>query len=639
MNRRRLPLQRLALLLSMWVCASFAGSAGCKGCNEAERAVAIAKLSALVGDGVTRDYAKAPLAWEHAVLGGELALGDGARTDAKSTAELTFADGATLQLKPGTTVRLFLDNGKAETGLDVESGEAVLHSGHHSLQLRTHVGLATIAPDSEVFLRRHGDALGFAVALGQLNFRDREAGEVGLAQGDTVDIGIGMAVLDLKRAAAEPAPKREISVDVLGGLVQGRSAAGIALGVLKKGPREIEPGSELRLGPGAEVLVKRGADRVHLHGPGDFSVALETALAESRRGAMSLEAMEVDVEVKVPGGVIIARRANGGSQAEVTVGESDGRLKVVRGSAQARLFGSDEQFVAGAERSWSHGAALLEPVDPGAITPGPSSHHMAARAGESFVVHTPSAPVAVGFDVGTKCTGEALLELTAGHQQSRGTGTLNLAFPVGAKGYSLRCVGPNGAPGKQVARGMVTVLVDAGTRKLPPRAPTSNIDADGRTYTIYYQNQLPEIAVRWTNAPALPKYLLEVDGKPMEVSTPEHTFKSGSLQDGTHALSFSAEGRRSRTTTVEVSFDNAAPKASLSSPDDRGFAVGDTVTVEGLALPTWKVSLDGGTIAMTGGERFSGQVHTSTEHPDIAVRLSHPRLGTHYYLRRASGSP
>jgi hypothetical protein len=31
-------------------------------------------------------------------------------------------------------------------------------------------------------------------------------------------------------------------------------------------------------------------------------------------------------------------------------------------------------------------------------------------------------------------------------------------------------------------------------------------------------------------------------------------------------------------------------------------------------------------------------VVTSQEHPDIAVRLVHPRLGTHYYLRRATGS-
>ena len=44
--------------------------------------------------------------------------------------------------------------------------------GERGLALRTHVGLATIAPDSEVLLTRAGDALGFEVALGVVSFRD-----------------------------------------------------------------------------------------------------------------------------------------------------------------------------------------------------------------------------------------------------------------------------------------------------------------------------------------------------------------------------------------------------------------------------------------------------------------------------------
>jgi hypothetical protein len=641
MNRRRLSRYGLALLPSMWLCMPvlLSTTGGCKSCSEPERVAAIAKLSSLVGDGVTRDFAKQPLTWEKAPLGAELALGDGARTDRSSTAELTFVNGATLALKPGTTVRLLLDDQANETALDVQSGEAVLHAGKSGVTLRTHVGLAMIAPDSEILLRRSGDSLGFEVALGRLNFKDRDSSQVGLAQGDSVDIGIGMAVLELKRAAVEQAVSRHINVDVLSGMVQGRSAAGIALGMLRPGGREVEPGTQLRLAAGAEVIIKRGQDRVRLHGPGDFTVGVENAMAESRRGGMSLEAMEVDVEVRVPGGVILARKSNGGSQAEVRVGETDGDLKVVRGTVDTRLFGQEEALTAGHQRSWTHGAGLVESADPTALTSGPTYRHMLVHAGESFSVHTPSVPVAVGFDFASMCSGEAQLELVGARQMSRAIGNANLAFGAGSRGYALRCLGESGAPGKVVARGMVHVLVDAGTRKLPPRAPTSNIDADGRTYNVYYQNQLPDIAVRWVNAPVQTRYQLEVDGKPIELTKPEHVFASGSLRDGKHTLSFVAQGRRSRTTTVEVSFDNAAPKASLNSPDDRGFTVGDEVTVEGVALPTWKVSLEGGTIAMSGGGNFSGTVATSPERPDIAVRLSHPRLGTHYYLRRASGTP
>jgi hypothetical protein len=124
----------------------------------------------------------------------------------------------------------------------------------------------------------------------------------------------------------------------------------------------------------------------------------------------------------------------------------------------------------------------------------------------------------------------------------------------------------------------------------------------------------------------------------MSVPAPEHVFQSGSLRDGVHQLNFEAQGRKSRTATVTVRFDNTAPTASLSAPADRGWQPGDRVDIEGVALPAWKVSVQGGTIDKVGDDRFRGQVVTSQEHPDIAVRLVHPRLGTHYYLRRATGS-
>jgi hypothetical protein len=261
------------------------------------------------------------------------------------------------------------------------------------------------------------------------------------------------------------------------------------------------------------------------------------------------------------------------------------------------------------------------------------------RAGDSFTIHAPDVPVAVGFDTSARCPRDAVLELTGGgKQRSRGHGTLNLLFQAGTRGYAVRCVNAAGNAGTIVSRGVVTVLRDAGTRKLPPKAPASTVDCDGRSYTVYYQNQLPDISARWPNAPSAPRYTLEIDGKTMALEAPEHVFKSGSLRDGTHHLSFQAKERRSRTTTVEISFDNAAPKASLTAPDDRSFSPGASVAIEGVALRTWKVSVEGGTIAMDDADRFSGQVSTSPEHPDIAVRLTHPRLGTHYYLRRAAGS-
>jgi hypothetical protein len=476
----------------------FALLGGCARCSQDQGAAAIATLSSLTGSGVTRDYAQRQRAWEPAAVGSRLALGDGAKTDHASTALLTFINGSTLALKPNTTVRLLLDlNSDDETALDVQAGEAVLRAGSRELSLRTHVGLATIAPESEIVLTRSGDTIGLEVTLGQLDFRDRDDAGVALRSGDSVRVGIGLAVLELQRAQS----------------------------------------------PTVEPLVDAGAD------------------------------------------------------------------------------------------------ASVEPDEATKTLAGPTFRHMLAQAGASFVVHTPEAPVSIGFDLAGKCPGIGVIELVGARQAVRGKDRVNVLLGVGIRSYTLRCVQPAGALGRIVARGSIHVLVDPGTRKLPPKAPTSQVDADGRTYRIYYQNQLPDVLVRWPQPPAVASYTLELDDKPIELSKPEHLFRSGTLGDGVHTLSFKAQSRRSRTTTVEVRFDNVAPKASLSAPDDRAFSAGSLVSVQGVALPSWKVALEGGTIEMGAGDRFSGQVQTSPESPYVSVRLSHPRLGTHYYLRRASETP
>lgn len=613
----------LAALICSWLSA-------CARCQQDERP-AIATLTTVVGEGVTRDFASAPRSWVAAELGARLALGDAARTDAKSTAELTFVDGAHLELRPGTVVRLLLDEGDTATGVDVQAGEAQLRSSHRGLTLRTHLGLATIAPDSQITLRREGQELGLRVALGSVSFREADAGELGLRAGDDVRVGIGMAVFGLKRAATADAA-HDLTLEVVSGQAS-LTHSGVSTRAAAPGTQAVQQGTQLKLGAGDEVLVTRGTQRARLRGPGEFVLGLERALAESRRGRVNFEQVESDVEIRVPGGSIIARALPEGAVADLAVGPDENHVTVTRGVVTADLLGQQQDVRAGEERAFAQRSETAQ------AERGPSFKNFAAPIGESFIVHTPSAPVAVGFSFANKCGGEGQLELVGTRQVARGKGSANLSFAPGVRAYTLRCLSEQGAPGRIVARGSVQVVIDPGTRKLPPRAPTSRVETDGRTYTIYYQNQLPEVSVRWPNAPDVAEYTLELDGKPIALKAPEHQFASGALRDGSHRLVFRAQGRQSRTTTVEVRFDNAAPKASLSEPADRGFAAGDLVPIEGVALPTWKVALQSGTIAMNPGERFTGQVQTSPEQPDIAVRISHPRLGTHYYLRRASGSP
>lgn len=486
-------------------CGLLLASASCErwtGCGQRQQAQ-MAVLTEVHGAGVQRDHADRQGGWQRAAVGASFALGDGIRTQAGGMAVLQLSDGARLRVEPGTALRFLVSGaGGDEQMLDVTMGEAVLKSGAHSLRLRTHVGLAVLAPGSEVQLSRSDAGLQYHVEIGELRFNDAAGQPVALHSGDSIRVGIGMAVI-------------------------------------RDAPLVLDQTSK------------------------------PTAASSTTEPAASAV-----------------------------------------GAAAA---------VAGGEFA-------------------PSYSNLGVTAGDSFSVHAAELPVAIHFDFGARCP--ELGELQLGEQRVRASGSVNVSLGPGSRSYALRCLDARGRLlGKVVAGGSVRVLRDAGTQTLPPRAPTSRVDADGRSYTVYFQNQLPEVHVRWPNAPRSTSYQLELDGKASALAQPEKTLPSGSLREGAHTLTFRSGERRSRTTTVNIRFDNAAPKASLRAPKDRGFAAGDTVRVEGVALPTWKVSVDGGTISRDDSDRFSGEVVTSPGRPDIAVCLRHPRLGTHYYLRRATGSP
>jgi hypothetical protein len=117
----------------------------------------------------------------------------------------------------------------------------------------------------------------------------------------------------------------------------------------------------------------------------------------------------------------------------------------------------------------------------------------------------------------------------------------------------------------------VTVLADSGTSALPNRAPGNVVNTDGREYTLLYQNLLPSVTVRWPGAPKAESYTLVVTSggtsKRLSASSASLAFASGKLSEGAHSFQWrTSGGRKSRTSKATIRFDNAAPKASISSP-------------------------------------------------------------------------
>ncbi|MDX2052469.1 MAG: hypothetical protein SFV15_08770 [Polyangiaceae bacterium] len=637
---------KLLLLLLLAATSALGCASGC------DKPLAILKES----EGhVDRDFSKSLNVWERAELGAHFRVGDGVKTGSKSGALLTLDDGSEAGLKSNTLVRFLETPPKSsQQGLDVVTGEATLSVGSTDLGLLTNVGLALLRAGSKITLRRADQAVRFEVNVGSARF-ETKTGPLDVKAGQGVEIGIGQAVLerfDLNKeaapAATEAAAKAEVAqadapeTGEIGLNVDGAGARLKEPGAkdwtaLKPGAHALSAGSTLSLPRGTSATVTRGNRQVVLRGQGQFVVASTgSAFIQTESGGISVAATSGAVSITVPGGTITTLL---GGLSDLQVKRDATAVSVRVGEVEIKTEKGVETLRGGETAKLSSAGA----VDVGGRGPGYADILLAA--GDSIAVHDPSPPTSVGIRFGDRCKQGGVVQLMRSSTEvatsSRSeTGIANILIPVGLHTYRLRCLGPNGLEEKPVATGRVSVRRDSGTSQLPSSAPRTQVETDGRKYTVLYQNLLPQIAVRWKDAPAASSYKLTIksNGKTENLSarTPNYFFPSASLPEGTHQMVFEAGIRRSRPTTVTISFDNAAPTARIASPQDRSFAPGASVTVSGVALPGWTVAVGGQEIPMDAQNRFSGTVTTPSELKAFAIRFAHPSRGVRFYLRRAA---
>jgi ferric-dicitrate binding protein FerR (iron transport regulator) len=614
------------------------------------KSTTLAELQSTSGK-VDRDRASAVEAWSVAASGDTFQLGDGLKTGPSSSAQLSLQDGSQLRVQPETIVRFRLQGPPGGgTPLSLELGEISLKtptSGRFSAAF----GTAILGAASEVVIRRQGDEYRFRVLVGTARL-ERADGAVTITSGQSVVVGIGRIAFEPREAsppagaappptlatsAAPPAVQDTalISVTAETAGVKVRPAKATAWQPLEEGPHWLPPASELRLLGDSRVSIARGSERVQLRGSGQYVLGRPgTPLVTATSGKASVETSDGPVAIAVPGGVIVAKAA---SRSSIDV-RRDGTTAVIaeRGSLEVKtarateLVNAGESLVIAKTGAMQLAGRSLDYAD------------LVLTAGESCVVHDPSPPTALGFAIPTSCVGGAVLRLSNSDAKNgiRGSEQINVAV-TGSVKYRIHCVTPDGVAERAEAEGAVSVITDAGTRRISTTAPSNVVDADGRHYTLLYQNALPQVVIRWASAPNAPLQLEHVHrGKSVLHPAPgkSFVFKSGALAEGTHTLSFSSAGaERSAATTVEVRFDNAAPTASITSPTDRAFGPGAEVTVSGMALPGWHVTVSGRELVQDSQYRFSGQASAPARTRALAVRFTNPQRGVHYYLRRSTG--
>lgn len=389
-------------------------------------------------------------------------------------------------------------------------------------------------------------------------------------------------------------------------------------------------------------------------------------------GEISLDTGDIEIDIDTGDGLA---RVAPGSRVRVGSGEDGlqlrvevGQLRMERDGAQVTL-GAGEQITvevgdlqleppgqpppppppsarapapdAGASRDAAIAEGLPGQGEPGAVGPGvfanpPAQAALRLPLGEIATVHDPAPPTTVALSL--PCSGLGVIEIGhagAGFEAGRvrAQGEVRARLSPGNYRYRVRC-----EDGDQVVMGRVGIRRDAGTRALPRRAPRVTVDADGRPYTVRYQNLLPELTFAWPGAPAAKSFTLRVTTPSGKVLTRKGdaarlTVPSGQLAEGRHTFVIEAAGQRSRQGVLKIDFDNTARTAYLSSPREGSAAVAGPVRVAGAALAGSEVSVEGQPVAVSREGRFQSEHALSEGSRVVAVRVRHPSSGVHYYLR------
>jgi hypothetical protein len=597
----------------------------------------IAELIEVVEGGATKT--SDPVEWTAAAKGDKFKAGDQLRTDEAGVARLLIG-GQKLRMGNDTLLQfggknivffgeIEVDKGLAELGIDFGDAEITttgtirIVRRDDQLQFEVLVGDATITQLGDVTILEAGDELGFDFGDGVMQKLDPP----------TIDAGVPDAAIE-PDAAPPTAPG--VSATVSGNGVRIRDADGGKWAKLKPGEQTLASKSDVEIKRRSKVLFARAGDRVTVPGAGLAYVdAADSSFVTLKKGRADAHAEAARVKVAVPAGSVeLHSDEDVATNLSLEVTQQGTLVEMKTGKATLRAGDRVETIGIGESARLHKGQ--IEVIDR-----APKFSHITLGEVASATLHVVKSPVNVRINFKDKCA-RAVVEVARGRsfgrpaQRRAGKGSAILVLTSGSHRYQVRCYVGDTLSKKPAFAGRLGVKRDSGSRPLPRGAPKNTIDADGRRYTVLFQNRLPAMTIRWRGAPKSDRYTIKVSGgkgKAREVksSTPEHTYKPGIFTEGTYEYWFVANGKESKRSKLNLSFDNAAATGYLSSPKPNEKLSGSRAVVKGAAVLGWTVSVGGQTLALDKQYRFDESVPVA---PDgLAVRFSHPKYGTHYYIR------
>ena len=115
------------------------------------------------------------------------------------------------------------------------------------------------------------------------------------------------------------------------------------------------------------------------------------------------------------------------------------------------------------------------------------------------------------------------------------------------------------------------------------------------------------------------------------------TVEGKKLKEATYTYWVDRDGvRQDKVSSLIIDFDQTAPQVYIESPPN-GKPFAAEIDVRGAVLPGWTAKVDVVEIPIDKNtRRFAAKVPPPSGAQALAIRLSHPQRGVHFYLRRGA---
>jgi hypothetical protein len=594
---------------------------------------------------VQRQEATKP--WGDAKIGAKFYLGDGART-ADGGAQLGLAGNAKIAMQPHTVLRFAAGkNNSAQIAVDVGAIDLV-GAGRYALD----IGNVQLQQNGSIRITAKGkgeSAIELTVGTAQFTGIDGKAVELEIGKVFALGIGPIEMVKDAGVDAPPPvdAPPVETSgdaqVEIIGKKAEAQQPGETKWTPLPAGATSLPKGAKLRLGSATTAKIVANDTTLQLAGGSRITIADDLVFGmEIGSGTATVPATKQG-KVGVPGGTVeLAATPTAPAEAKIDVnGKGEAKVTMVRGGGKLDGAAGAALDLARGETASLAKVGTIHPIE--AI---PTYHDMKLTVGElgMFTIHDPSGATALEFDFGGKCASGGVIEMDHDSRFrtakiSGGKDSANvLATTGGVWYYRLRCTAGD-SEGASVASGRLLVIRDDGRRPLPKEPPRFPIDTDGRIYRMDYQSLIPNVKIN-TPASGGGTYTLHlasggVDVVTMDSPKPSFDVPGTKLKEATFTYWVEHDGAKSKMSTLVIGFDQKAAQVYIEAPANGAAWTGD-VEVRGATLPNWTAKIDVLELPVDAKNRFKASVPAPTDAKALAIRLAHPKLGTHFYLRRGA---